>query len=633
MIEGATRLTRRLLGAQLLSTLGSVLAASAARWLLLLDRNAATASIALLWEGIVLGGALAMLVSAVALHRQRYLLRALALGSSAVELRQLAALAAQPSRVTFGWLSATSLGISARVVLGRPSFLDAPTTLGVSLLGLVVVAAVALPLYVMSRRAVMRALVLADPSIARELLHYGQDERKILNRTHRRLLAAFVMPVAFVTIGSTLVVMAHLRRADGQRRDATALGVARAAFEQVPGPLPHAGLGRAIAAARAHGFSARYLSEPQQYGRTRVAGGNIELVAPMDEGSVEITYAATGRWTIGPLAWFVAAIATALAAWIGHLIGKTLVLDLVTAARGVRALDTEPVPEGQARLVGPTRFQVVTDLAAAIEKLSIRFRVFAQAQERAIRLREAATRMRGLFFASVSHDLKSPLNAILGFSEVIRQSESLTEGQQESLTLIERRGCELLALIETILDAARVEAHQLQIVREVVTVGDLMRDSIERGRHLAGDNPVDVVGDIADGIGALEVDRTRLAGAIATFIGHAARTVPGALVRLRVAPLPDDMIGFAIEMPQPAESADRLTTRHRDQRPMMSDIHRGLALGMGLARSIVELHSGSMRMQNRGPKGLRFVLTLPARQPASAAVAPRLHLTPVPAKE
>ena len=50
--------------------------------------------------------------------------------------------------------------------------------------------------------------------------------------------------------------------------------------------------------------------------------------------------------------------------------------------------------------------------------------------------------MRGLFFASVSHDLKSPLNSILGFTEIVRRSEFSTEGQEESLAVIERSGRE-----------------------------------------------------------------------------------------------------------------------------------------------------------------------------------------------
>src|SRR5690606_5747372 len=104
----------------------------------------------------------------------------------------------------------------------------------------------------------------------------------------------------------------------------------------------------------------------------------------------------------------------------------------------------------------PPRLRLIAELAGAIDALTVRFGVFAQAQEGAIRARSTAVRARGLFFASVSHDLKSPLNSILGFIQLVSM-QPLSQGQQESVEAIETRARELPALIETILDAARVE--------------------------------------------------------------------------------------------------------------------------------------------------------------------------------
>src|SRR5205814_7711666 len=114
----------------------------------------------------------------------------------------------------------------------------------------------------------------------------------------------------------------------------------------------------------------------------------------------------------------------------------------------VRMLGTEVVLRGSMEIARPARFEVVARLGRAIEVLAERFRVFAAAHERALEARETAQRMRGLLFASVSHDLKSPLNAILGFAEIVGR-EPLSPAQKESLLLIETRGRELLALIET----------------------------------------------------------------------------------------------------------------------------------------------------------------------------------------
>lgn len=621
MISGVSRLGPRLLWSQLLCTALSILSASASRWLLLLDDDAATASLRLLWQGIGLGGFVALLRTVWVLRHHRFLLRTLALGSTAIHAPDLGDLATEAGRTTFGWTSASLVGLLGTSLFARPDFLDPATALGVTLFGIVVVAATSLPLYVWTRRAVMRALELAPTEIARELVETDPPDPELGRRIQRRLVAALITPVAFVTIGSTLVVTAHVRRADGERRDALALAMARSAFETVPGAVPNAGLEDAIDAAEQLGFSASYVSDFQQYRRMRTQDGNIELIAPLDEGSVRVRIEPATFRGIGPVAWFIAAVAAVLAAAVGSLLGSTLTRDLQAAARGVRVLDTRLILQGGARVVGPTRYQVVSDLGIAIEELAGRFRLFAQAQERAITLREAATRMRGLFFASVSHDLKTPLNAILGFAAVIRQTEELTDGQEESLAVIERSGRELLALIEMILDAARVEARQLKLLREAVTVGDLMHDIIEKGRYLAGDNPLEVVGDIADGIGLLEVDRVRVASALGTFLGHAGRTTPGALIRLHIAPVGADRIGFAIEMPQSKLKPEAILAARASQ-PTLSgvplpSVHRGLALGMGLARSVIELHGGKLMVQDRGPKGQRFVAILPARRPPS----------------
>ncbi len=613
MISAATRLVPRLIGVQLFCTCCAALAASTARWLLLLDGVTGVAALYFLWGGIGLGGLTAVLRTWLFTRRYRHLLRALALRSESARIEELSELSNEAGRTTVGWLISGALGLLLTSYLAKPRDLDLATGTLVGLLGVVVLATASLPLYVLARRAVMRALELAPVEVSGELVPATLENREIRSRVQRRILVAFATPVAFVAVGSLLVVSAHVVRSERLRRDATALGLARAAFEPVPGPLPQAGLKDAIDAAQRLGFRARYEPGAQRYRRVLTPGGTFELTAPLDEGAVRIRFADSSIRTLTPLAWFIAALATALAAALGTIFGGTLVRDLATATRGVHALDTHLVLAGGAHVVEPTVYQVVADLGAAIEKLAGRFRVFAEAQERAIGSRSAATRMRGFFFATVSHDLKSPLNAILGFSQVIRQTESLTPGQEESLDLIQRRANELLALIETILDAARVEAKQLSLVSDRVTVGELMHDIIAKGRHLAGENPVDVVGDIADGVGTLKVDRVRLSSALATFIGHAARTVPGALVRLRVAPLENAQVGFAIEMPSPPVSSEGVRQDARSSQPAMQGTHRGLALGMGLAQSIVELHGGRVTVQDRGSKGLRFVFRIPAR--------------------
>src|SRR6185369_8179721 len=179
--------------------------------------------------------------------------------------------------------------------------------------------------------------------------------------------------------------------------------------------------------------------------------------------------------------------------------------DLVQATRSVRVLGTESVLRGSTRMTRPTRFAVVSSLGRAIEELTGRFQIFAAAQERALEARAAAQRMRGLLFASVSHDLKSPLNAVLGFAELVGQGQ-LTPAQRESLELIQKRGRELLGLIETILDAARVEAGQLELSTRPAQVSRLVAEAVRKARELSGDAEAHVLIQVSPGLPTVPAD-------------------------------------------------------------------------------------------------------------------------------
>src|SRR5262249_21579962 len=112
--------------------------------------------------------------------------------------------------------------------------------------------------------------------------------------------------------------------------------------------------------------------------------------------------------------------------------------DLALATREVRRAGVAEVMRGTI-ISHEARFSTLHNLLEAIDTLGGIFREFASAQQRSIDAREATERMRGLLLASMSHDLKAPLNAVLGFTELVRRNP-LTKEQHESLAIIEQRG-------------------------------------------------------------------------------------------------------------------------------------------------------------------------------------------------
>lgn len=596
MNRAASRLIARVLGWQLAFTLGSILLLAAlAPHFLLLSGAVATEGIETLSLGIVAGGLLGLLRSAWRLRRLRFALRALAVGSNAVEPHELLEMSDEPKHVLAGWSIPSLLCAIVSTTFFRPKLLDLTTGVTLCLLGAVIVAAATLPLFGLLRAAFSQALELAPPEKMRDVVEDAERRGLIVERVSRRMIAAVTTPVAFLSLGAALIVGAHLRRADERNREETARVLARASLEARPGPVAGAGLEAAIEQGRKLGFDARVQSQHQDYAVTRGQDGVITVVTPLDDGSAAVRFLGTTQGVLGLSFVGVALMVTALAGYLGTMLGTALGRDLRAATRDVRDLGTEAVLSGGTRVMRAARFGMVAKLGQAIEQLAGRFRVFAKAQERSIDARQAAARMRGLFFASVSHDLKSPLNAILGFTELVRRTE-LSPGQLESLDLIDRRGRELLALIETILDAARVEAGQLSLLLEPTEVTALLEEAALKGKDLASSTETEVVASWDPSLPLVRVDPVRIPRALATFVAHSLRSTTGGELHVHGSAVPGG-VRIDVELPRPDPDLETLLKPN----PRRAETqHRGLALGLRLARSVVELHGGTVEIGERG---------------------------------
>lgn len=593
--------------------------------LLLLSGPLATQGAAALATGVALGGSVGACYAGARLHRYRYVIRALSFGSNALEPNELHRLSGEPKRTILRWLVPSAVGIVLTTILFRPTIVDLTTGITLCLLGLVITSATSLPLFVLVRAAFLAALELAPHEAMREVVEDAEKKGQIGQRISRRMLASVTTPVVFSAIGAALIVNAHVRRADERDREETARVFARATLEAGPSVVPRAGLDAAIERGKALGFSARVSDEPADYAVARDANGIVSLTTPLDTGRAEVRFSGSTVGFLSISSLIVALFATVVASYLGAQLGTTLALDLRGATRNIRDLGTEVVVSGLTsgtRILRSARFRVVAALGLSIERVAQRFRVFAQAQERAIEARKAAARMRGLFFASVSHDLKSPLNAILGFTELVRRTESVTPGQAESLDFIQRRGRELLALIETILDAARVEDRQLKLVLDSTHPGTLLNLAAQKGRDLAPDRDLPVVAEVAPDVPEVRIDRVRMPQALATLVAYALRTTEAPSVRL-VATLGSDrppgslvlpagpVLSIEIEIHSPTFSVSRLEAMLDPNRDPTEGEHRGLALGLRLARAVTELHRGKVTVKRKGKAHGAFIVTLP----------------------
>ena len=615
MNNAAVRLVARLIALQLLvgAVVAVVVVAFAPR-LLLLDPSVIDGSTPLMmWSGVVMF-VYALAATLVLTRPLRPALHALAVGSSAVEPSDLLTLYAIPARLaTADVVGALVLGTATLVPPLRPDTNDLSTQIEIVLLALTMISVAALPLYVMVRASVARVLELAPLAVSRDAIELLESKEPSVERVRRRLFAAVVAPVAFVALAAGLLVHAHLRAFDRSSREGDAAELARGVFE----PLNRSTAGRseAVEEAKSYGFYAELSRAGAEFGATHNDKGETLLTVPLDDGRALVRFESARLSPVIGIYILLALGAIGLAGFLGARIGKAFAGDVALATREVRMTGALDVIRGT-RPPTDARFVAMTGLTHAIDELGTVFREFASAQERAIDARSATERMRGLFLASMSHDLKAPLNAILGFAELLSRAD-LTEGQRESITIVEQRGRELLHLIDTILDAARAEAGELAITTEWTRVGDVVMPAVLDARDLSLGTDVQIVGEIQPGVPRILVDPARVTQALTAVALVAVRFAGHGLVRVR-ATLPSaagERLRIDVETSGTGLAAaerDKIfdAFKHADR----ARRHGSLGLGPALARSIVELHGGTIDVETTEGGATVFHVWLPTER-------------------
>lgn len=604
--------------------------------LLLLNPELTVSTAQYLFVLTLVSGAIAGGRGLLDMRRLDFLLRALSEDSDIVDSRDVSALGRQAGRASWQWLVPHLLSLVILATPMRPALMDFTTGMALMMLCGAIAATVALALYATLRTSFLQVIELVPTRVMSEVVTSQEHSRELRERISRRLLIAVVTPMLFVAIGCALIANAHVRRADETSREEIARVMANAVFGPSAETLEDVGLQGLYARATELGFPTQIIESELPFKRRPRMGGSIEVTTPLDSAnaaSAIVRFHGSSVAILSTESLLFAALAIVMAAALGLALGNALTQDLYYATQGVRLLGTRALLSKAAAEPRPARFRIVQELQRAVEGVANRFGIFAQAQQDAIAARAAATRMRGQFFASVSHDLKSPLNSILGFTELVRM-EPLTEGQSESLQVIADRGQELLSLIETILDAARIEVGQLSLMFDEEPFQELYATTLDKAIVLSGRSDMQIYEEIEPDLPPLLIDRVRGARALATFIAYSVRATDAGKMWVRAERHGPHHVRIDVDVPARVHSAADLKQMLEPAGGLAKREHRGLALALQLANSVVKLHGGSVHVVDRRHKGAMFCITLPTASGAAYAAkhpepAPPSHSMPV----
>ncbi len=612
MNVAALRLTSQLIFRQVvLLAITGIIACAFAPNLLLIDSGQVNANMPLGVSVLVAIAICNTVIILVLTRRLRPLLHALSLGSDVVAPRDLVALYILPARITvIGVIAGFVITSSTLLPQIRPPTNDLPAQISLYALLVTIGSLAALPAYVSLRAAVSHVLELAPIGAARQARAMLEFSHWRLSSVRSRILIAVALSVAFVALGASLLVLAHVRVFNREARETSATELARSTMEVIDGSV--AGRNEAIAEARHFGFQLNASPMPAMF-RAERTERDTRLTVPLDEGHATIVFGRRPTDPVSGIYLLLTLAATALAAGLGSRVGAAFAADVTLATRSVQGIGVEDVLRG-ARLRRDARFSCVANLTTSVDQLGDVFREFAAAQERAIEARASTERMRGLFLASMSHDLKAPLNAILGFA-ALASRHPMTHPQRQSIAIIEQRGRELLHLLQTILDAGRVEAGALVLGREMTKPGELVTQALQEARNLVQESGVSLVGEISQDAPSVLVDPTRIVQALAAVILTAARFVQhGTLLVRATVPSPTDRLRLDVEVPPPGIADSELEKIFEAFKyPERARQHGSLGLGLSLARSILELHRGTIEATNAPSTGTQFTIWIPVK--------------------
>jgi two-component system sensor histidine kinase BarA len=232
----------------------------------------------------------------------------------------------------------------------------------------------------------------------------------------------------------------------------------------------------------------------------------------------------------------------------------------------------------------------------------------------------ARDQLKTQFLANISHDLRTPLTAVITHAEILRDGllGPLSDRQMESINGIISGGRQLLAQVGEILTYARGAADQLTVVPVTFAIVDVLRQVSSLNESLLARKHLDFEIDVEATTPPIVADREKVTHVIGNLFGNAIDFTPaGGRVWLRAAARrQSDLSELLVEVGDTGvgiapEHHDLIFREFAQVDATPSRPHHGTGLGLTIARKLVELHGGKIWVESALGTGSRFYFTIP----------------------
>ncbi|HEY2183480.1 MAG TPA: ATP-binding protein [Xanthobacteraceae bacterium] len=234
---------------------------------------------------------------------------------------------------------------------------------------------------------------------------------------------------------------------------------------------------------------------------------------------------------------------------------------------------------------------------------------------------EDANQAKSKFLANMSHELRTPLNAIIGFSEIMESGmfgPLGTDKYREYCCDIRQSGQYLLEVINDILDMSKIEAGRIRLDLKQIALEPFLNDAMRVVSARADDKRLTITARIGSGI-SVTVDPRLLKQIVLNLLSNAVKFTPEGgriIIRARTTSaavtiaIADSGIGI------PKDALTRLGRPFEQVESQLTKSHQGSGLGLAIAKSLTELHQGTIRIRSTIGRGTIVVLRLPTTRPS-----------------
>ncbi|MFK5971286.1 MAG: SpoIIE family protein phosphatase [Candidatus Marithrix sp.] len=235
------------------------------------------------------------------------------------------------------------------------------------------------------------------------------------------------------------------------------------------------------------------------------------------------------------------------------------------------------------------------------------------------------SKLKDEFLANTSHELKTPLNGIIGITESLIDGVTgqLSELTKANLIMIANSGKRLSTLVNDILDFSKLKHKNIELQLKAIALREIVEIVVVLSKPLLAKKPLQLINDVDINLPAIFADENRLQQILHNLIGNAIKfteqgsiTISASIIQEQIQiTIIDDGIGI------PADKLTSIFQSFEQAEGSTSRTYGGTGLGLAITKKIVELHGGKIWAESALGAGAKFIFTLPLSQDTAISLS------------